>query len=127
MQAWDRVSPTEFSSLYRRVRAHTMCSNARLRGLYRAVQYVVSHEIEGDIVECGSARGGSAALMALTVQKLHASRKIWLFDTFDGLPAPTVDDPDFELADLSPAHVWERSRRWANCSAGSTSPTMWSS
>jgi hypothetical protein len=100
MQGWDRVSPTEFSSLYRRVRAHTMCSNARLRGLYRAVQYVVSHEIEGDIVECGSARGGSAALMALTLQKLHASRKIWLFDTFDGLPAPTVDDPDFELADL---------------------------
>lgn len=100
MQGWDRISPSEFSSVYRQVRTHTMCSNARLRGLYRAVRYVVSHEIPGDVVECGAARGGSAALMVLTLQRLGARRKIWLFDTFEGLPAPTANDPDFELADL---------------------------
>ena len=100
MRGWDRVSPAEVSSLYRQVRLHTMCSNARLRGLYRAVRYVVGHGIEGDIVECGSARGGSAALMALTLRRLNARRKLWLFDTFEGLPAPTSQDPDFELADL---------------------------
>jgi O-methyltransferase len=77
-----------------------MCSNARLRGLYRALRYVVSHDIPGDVVECGSARGGSAALMALTLRRLGARRKLWLFDTFEGLPAPTSQDPDFELADL---------------------------
>lgn len=100
MQGWDRVSPAEFSSLYRQIRAHTMCSNARLRGLYGAVRYVVGQKIAGDIVECGSARGGSAALMALTLRRLNARRKLWLFDTFEGLPAPTSEDPDFELADL---------------------------
>jgi len=100
MQGWDLVSPAEFSSLYRQVRTHTMCSNARLRGLYREVRYVVSQKVAGDIVECGSARGGSAALMALTLRRLNVRRKLWLFDTFEGLPAPTAQDPDFELADL---------------------------
>ena len=100
MQAWDLVSPSEFSSLYRRVRTHTMCSRARLRGLHRALHYVVVRDVPGDVVECGCARGGSAALMALTLQRLRARRKMWLFDTFEGLPAPTSNDPDFELADL---------------------------
>ena len=100
LQAWDRVSPSEFSILYRQVRPYTMCSNARLRGLHRSIRYVVGREIPGDIVECGAAQGGSAALMALTLRNLKARRKMWLFDTFEGLPAPTADDPDFEWADL---------------------------
>jgi O-methyltransferase len=77
-----------------------MCSDARLKGLYDGVQYVVRHDIPGDLVECGCARGGSAALMALTLRQLASRRQIWLFDTFEGLPAPTSDDPDYEIADL---------------------------
>lgn len=100
MQGWDLLSPSEFSSIYRQIRSYTMCSNARLRGLHRAVRSVVSREIPGDIVECGAARGGSAALMALTLKRLQARRRIWLFDTFEGLPAPTANDPDFEIAAL---------------------------
>jgi hypothetical protein len=99
-QAWDAVSPSEFSRLYRRVRRRTMCSNARLRGLYHGVKYVVDRGIAGDFVECGCALGGSAALIGLTLRQLHASRRLWLFDTFEGLPAPTVHDPDFEVASM---------------------------
>ena len=99
-QGWDLISPSEFSSLYRQVRAHTMCSNARLRGLYRSLQYVVDRNIPGEVVECGCARGGSAALMGLTLRRLRSPKKLWLFDTFEGLPAPTLQDPDFALADL---------------------------
>lgn len=98
--AWDLVSPSEFSGLFRRVRSHTMCSNARLRGLYQGITYVVINNVIGDVVECGCARGGSAALMALTLKQLEARRPLWLFDTFEGLPAPTSDDPDYEIADL---------------------------
>jgi O-methyltransferase len=97
---WDLVSPSEFSTLFRQVRRHTMCSNARLRGLYRAVQHVAHNNIAGDLVECGSARGGSAALMALTSRHLGERRQVWLFDTFEGLPAPTSGDPDYEIAKL---------------------------
>jgi hypothetical protein len=98
-QAWDSISPSEFSGLYRRVRRRTMCSNARLRGLYRGVKYVVDRGIAGDFVECGCALGGSAALIGLTLRQ-RATRRLWLFDTFEGLPAPTSGDPDFEIANL---------------------------
>jgi O-methyltransferase len=97
---WDTVSPGEFSALFRRVKPYTMCSSARLRGLYRAALYVANQNISGDLVECGCAKGGSAALMALASQQLGESRDIWLFDTFQGLPAPTADDPDYEIANL---------------------------
>lgn len=97
---WDRVSPSEFSRLYRTVKPYTMCSNARLRSLHRGVRYVVHNGICGDLVECGCARGGSAALMALTLRELGERRPLWLFDTFEGLPAPTGDDPDYHIADL---------------------------
>lgn len=97
---WHLISPSEFSSLYRQVRTHTMCSNARLRGLYRGLHYVVRENIPGDVVECGCALGGSAALMALTLRKLQAKRRLWVFDTFEGLPAPSAEDPDVELAKL---------------------------
>jgi len=99
-KGWDLVSPSEFSALYRQVRTHTMCSNARLRGLYRGLRHVVIRDIPGDVVECGSARGGSAALMALTLRKLGTHRKMWLFDTFEGLPAPSAQDPDRDIGDL---------------------------
>ena len=100
VEGWDLISPSEFASLYRQVRSYTMCSNARLRGLHRAVRHVEKHRIPGDIVECGSARGGSAALMGLTLLRLRSQRNLWLFDTYEGLPAPSAQDPDFELAEL---------------------------
>jgi O-methyltransferase len=100
VDSWDRVSPSEFSSLYRRIRTRTMCSNARLRGLYRGVRHIVKNDIPGDFVECGTALGGSAALMALTLRQLGVRRTLWVFDTFEGLPAPTPEDPDFEVANL---------------------------
>ncbi len=99
-KARDMVSPSEFSQLYRKIHTHTMCSNARLRALYRGVRYLVDHNIPGDVVECGCAQGGSAALMALTLVRHKARRRLWLFDTFEGLPAPTAGDPDFEIAEL---------------------------
>jgi hypothetical protein len=99
MTAYDLISPGEFSRLYRQVRKLTMVSNARLRGLHRAVKHVVAAGVPGDIVECGTARGGSAALMGLTLKQLGVrDRRLWVFDTYEGLPAPTADDPDFEIA-----------------------------
>lgn len=95
-EAKDALLPGEFAKLHRRVRPYTMCSRARLRGLYGAVQYVLDRGIPGDIVECGTARGGSAALMGLMLTN-EPDRTLWLFDTFEGLPPPTADDPDYEV------------------------------
>jgi O-methyltransferase len=77
-----------------------MSGPARLRALYDAVAYVVARQVPGDIVECGTARGGSAALMGLALKRLQAQRTLWGFDTFAGIPPATEADPDFEIARL---------------------------
>lgn len=45
--------------------------------------------IEGDIVECGVLNGGSAAAIAHGLP----GRKLWLYDSFSGMPNPTSNDP----------------------------------
>lgn len=88
----------EFARLYNVVRPYTMSSNARLRALHYAVRHVVKNNIAGDVVECGTASGGSAALMGLALKQTGSGRTLWVFDTFEGLPPPTHDDPDFDVA-----------------------------
>jgi Macrocin-O-methyltransferase (TylF) len=97
-EAVASISPSRFASLYRRIKPLTMCSYARLLALHRSVLYLEANQIPGDIVECGVAHGGSAAMMALTLGK--QTRRLWLFDTFEGLPAPTEADPDRHIASL---------------------------
>ena len=36
--------------------------------------------------------------MALTCRPRDRARELWIFDTFEGLPAPTPDDPDYVVA-----------------------------
>ncbi|MPZ15241.1 MAG: hypothetical protein GEU73_12600 [Chloroflexi bacterium] len=97
----DRTAPlhrTDFAQLYRQVRDHTMCGYPRLKSLFDAVRYTNAQRIGGALVECGTARGGSAALMGLSAAMSGRPRTLWAFDTFDGLPPPTQEDPDFEVA-----------------------------
>jgi len=65
------------------------------RGL-KATSLVMDHigegKVEGAIVECGVARGGSAALMAMAAEEMDHCPAVWLFDSFEGLPNPTRDD-----------------------------------
>jgi hypothetical protein len=95
-----RFLPSEFNRLFLKVKPMTMVSYARLRGLYDATRYIAKNSISGDLVECGVARGGSAALIALTLRQMHAKRDLWLFDTFQGLPKPSDDNPDYKIAEL---------------------------
>jgi SAM-dependent methyltransferase len=94
----DRLIPGEFGRLYREVSPYSMMSHARLKGIYDGICNVLQRGVPGDFVECGTARGGCAALMGLTSQARQAARNIWVFDTFEGLPPPSPDDPEYEYA-----------------------------
>src|SRR5262249_36703065 len=72
---------------------YTMLTHARLRGLYNAVRTVIREGVPGDIVECGTAEGGSALLMAMTLKRHGGDRHLWAFDTFAGMPSPRANDP----------------------------------
>ncbi len=79
--------------------AYTMVSAKRLINLYQRVQDANRLHVPGDVVECGVWHGGSAAIMGAAVQDdmaFSGRRKLWLFDSFQGLPPPGSNDGDKE-------------------------------
>ncbi len=71
---------------------YTMVSYRGLCNLYELAMLVEKNKMEGCFVECGVWRGGCAAVMAYVVRRFGSKRKIWLFDSFRGLPDPTEND-----------------------------------
>ena len=47
-------------------------------------------QVEGDICEFGVAQGATSQLIASEI--MASKRNLWLFDSFEGLPAPTKED-----------------------------------
>ena len=74
---------------------YTKVSVKRLINLYRLAQKVNRLRLPGDIVECGVWNGGSAAIMSIADRDDETSgkvRRLWLFDSFCGLPPPSNKD-----------------------------------
>ena len=80
----------------------TMTSVERIVALIQATRYVVENGLKGDFVECGVWRGGSMMVVAYVLQRLaDTSRKLYLYDTFTGMSAPTERDQQFDGASAS--------------------------
>ncbi len=76
------------SALLDRIRPFTMCPLDRLETLASICQYLNATQIPGDFVECGTYKGGSAALISVYLE----SRHLWLYDSFAGMPETTTID-----------------------------------
>ena len=89
--------PSDFTNIEKEnlaaIKGYTMTSNERQVVLSRAVEYLVKNNIAGDIVECGVWKGGSMMLIAKRLLQLNNSnRKLFLFDTFEGMSEPNEKD-----------------------------------
>lgn len=83
----EEIANIEFAKNY------TMTSEERLVTLSRSIEYLIENNIEGDIVECGVWRGGSMMLVAKKLVELKSiNKKLFLFDTFEGMSEPGEDD-----------------------------------
>ena len=79
--------------IFAKVKPFTMTSPERIIALCEAVRYVDKHQIAGAFVECGVWRGGSSLAAALMFAALgDVTRESHLFDTFEGMSAPTEFD-----------------------------------
>lgn len=104
--------------IIQKIQPYTMTSPERIVSLTRAVRYVIDNNIAGDFVECGVWKGGSVMAMILTLIAANVTdRDIYLFDTFEGMSAPTENDISYEgkrAADLlSKTDRDEKSNIWA--------------
>ncbi len=91
------------------VKPFTLTSNANLWATVQAVKYVEARNIPGDVVELGVWRGGQSMTAALTLKRLGASRRLWLFDTFAGMPAPGEHDFKAASGESAMKH-WEETK-----------------
>ncbi|RYD93459.1 MAG: macrocin O-methyltransferase, partial [Sphingobacteriales bacterium] len=85
----------EFWEIYRLCKPYTMTSVERMYSLFRSVSYVLAAGIPGDFVECGVWRGGSSMVIAAMLQRRGITdRRMFLYDTFEGMSEPTEADVD---------------------------------
>jgi O-methyltransferase len=70
-------------------RAHSMIGRKRMHQLRHAAEQVIQQGIPGDFIETGVWRGG-ACIMLRAVLEAYAvrDRRVWLADSFAGLPPP---------------------------------------
>jgi predicted O-methyltransferase YrrM len=81
-----------FHQQYVQISRFTMTSIERMYAMHEAARYIVRAAIPGDVVECGVWRGGSSMMAAMTLTEEGDQRRLWLYDTFEGMPPP--DDRD---------------------------------
>jgi hypothetical protein len=109
----------EVRAIIKRVKPFTMSGPERIAALYEATRYIARNKIEGDVVECGVWKGGSMMISALTLLSAGEVRPmLHLFDTYEGMTAPTAADRSSLLAATATellanssksAQVWARS------------------
>ncbi|MCY7309439.1 MAG: TylF/MycF family methyltransferase [Chitinophagaceae bacterium] len=85
----DIEQDKKFLEINKKVKDFTLVPVERRYSLYQTVNYIIKNNLEGDLVECGVWKGGSSMLMAYTLLEAGISnRKIYLYDTFEGMTKP---------------------------------------
>jgi len=80
------------------VNPYTMVPAVNLAATVRLTLEAIDANLVGDLVECGTWRGGSsfAMLLAQRYRYGHIIKPVWMFDSFQGLPP--ADERDGPLA-----------------------------
>lgn len=72
--------------------AHTMAGAMRLRNLASLVERTIDEKVPGDYIETGVWRGGCCILMRAVLEaRSDQTRRVYVADSFAGLPAPKPD------------------------------------
>jgi len=73
-------------------RALTMVPKSRLDNIQFCIENVVRANTEGDLIEAGVWRGGTAIFMKAVLDTLQSlDRRVWVADSFEGLPVPDAE------------------------------------
>jgi O-methyltransferase len=98
---WLGAKP--FINYYRIAAPKTLVSADRCYVLYVLLQQAL--HLEGDIWECGVYKGGTAAMEAAILKDHHSSKRLYLFDTFEGMPETDSNKDWHKRGDFSDTSV----------------------
>jgi O-methyltransferase len=78
---------------------YTMVGTKRLGNVQRCFADVIERGVPGDLAETGAWRGGMTIFMrALLKAYGDTDRKVWVADSFEGLPAPKNSEDGWDLS-----------------------------
>lgn len=70
--------------------AHTMIGEKRLDNIQYAIKTIIKEGVPGDVIEAGVWRGGGTIFMKACLDQYEAgARKVFVADSFKGLPQPS--------------------------------------
>lgn len=93
--------------IFRNVEPYTMLSPEWIRACSDATAYIAQHNVEGEVVECGTWKGGSSMAVALSLLAHNErERNFYIFDTFAGMSEPT--EADITHAGVSAKSIMEQ-------------------
>lgn len=111
----DRVLEDEFNKMYKLCKPYTMTSMERMYALYTSVNYIIDNDIQGDFIECGVYKGGSSMMMGLILKnKGIINRKIFLYDTYEGMSMPTEIDSKTDGISSQTMVQWKKNQTQIN-------------
>ena len=74
--------------------AHSMIGMKRMNNLRTLTEAVITTKVPGDFVETGVWRGGAGILMRAVLKAYEIkNRRVWMADSFEGLPVPSPKYP----------------------------------
>ncbi|CAH6419130.1 Macrocin-O-methyltransferase (TylF) [uncultured virus] len=69
-----------------------MIGRKRINNLRECCEDVIKNKVEGDFIETGVWRGGACIFMRGLLKHYNEDRKVFMADSFEGLPPP---DPKY--------------------------------
>ncbi len=95
----SEISEEELNIL-KKIRNFSMCSVPNHWAIFQSMKHISSNNIEGDLVEAGVYKGGNLMLINYLNNVLKLSKKIYAYDTFEGMPLENKKY-DFDLKNKS--------------------------
>ncbi len=71
---------------------YSMTGGKRMSNLTKCIKFISENKINGDFVECGVWKGGNLILMQRLVDHYGLNKKIYGYDTFNGMTEPNEFD-----------------------------------
>lgn len=87
-------------------RSESMIGLKRMDNIQQAIAQIIADDVPGDLIETGVWRGGATIFMRANLKAWgDTSRKVWVADSFEGLPEP---DAERYAADAGDTHYkWD--------------------
>lgn len=85
------------TEVYTDDKSMTMITKDRLSNVRELIELIIKNHVKGDVVECGTWRGGAMAFARSVLDAFNeANRIVYLFDTFTGFPCLPKSKYEYE-------------------------------